>query len=986
MRRMNIKNHNTNREKTVMRKQLRIAVFIAVLVGIVLMVFQYFRFVSKTIYEESVSHLTEVFHQSDNMLRELTDKNLTYLHMWGENLQDISNEDEIRDYIKKAQKDAGFMEFFFLSADGNYKMPTGETGYLGLQEDIGEDIRQGNDVIANAALPGKSQLLVFATPEAHGIYQGFEYDAIAIAYENSDIVEVLDISAFNGNAQSLIVHPNGRVVIDHSSESWGNVYNFFGLLREHSDMSEKEFNELLEKFKVGRTDAMLLNLDGGNYYLVYEKSNIQDWMFLGLVQADIVNASMNSLQRSTMLLVGVVVLCIAAFLISLIIQTNRTNLRRKDTEILYRDELFQKLSMNVDDVFLMLDAKTYQADYVSPNAEKLLGITAEQIRKDIRVLGKLHPAEHEDLEKNYLEEIQVHEQREGDFKYVHLKTGEKRWFHNIAMGSGIDGKKKYILVMSDRTADWKMNQALSEAVRAAETANKAKSTFLSNMSHDIRTPMNAIIGFTTLAVSNIDDKKRVQDYLGKILSSSNHLLSLINDILDMSRIESGKIHLEETEVSLSEVLHDLKTIISGQIHAKQLELYMDVMDVTNEDVYCDKTRLNQVLLNLLSNAVKFTPAGGTVSVRIRQCHGTQKGSELYEIRVKDNGIGMSQEFVQKIFSPFERERTSTVSRTQGTGLGMAITKNIVDMMGGTIEVQTEQDKGTEFIVRLPFRTQPEHQRTEKIAELEGLKALVVDDDFNTCDSVTKMLVRVGMRSEWTLSGREAVLRARQSMELGDAFHAYIIDWRLPDMNGIEVTRQIRSLGDDTPIIILTAYDWSDIEAEAKAAGVTAFCAKPLFMSDIRETLMTAIGQSQSEPEDSVLPAAGSDFRGRCILLVEDNELNREIAVEILNEYGFLVDTAKNGAEAVEKVKNSEPGNYDLVLMDVQMPVMNGYEATKQIRALDNPALAGITILAMTANAFDEDRKKALECGMDGFLSKPIVIEELISTLHDNLLG
>ena len=984
MRRMNIKNHNTNREKTVMRKQLRIAVFIAVLVGIVLMVFQYFRFVSKTIYEESVSHLTEVFHQSDNMLRELTDKNLTYLHMWGENLQDISNEDEIRDYIKKAQKDAGFMEFFFLSAEGNYKMATGETGYLGLQEDIGEDIRQGNDVIANAALPGKSQLLVFATPEAHGIYQGFEYDAIAIAYENSDIVEVLDISAFNGNAQSLIVHPNGRVVIDHSSESWGNVYNFFGLLREHSDMSEKELNELLEKFKAGRTDAMLLNLDGGNYYLVYEKSNIQDWMFLGLVQADIVNASMNSLQRSTMLLVGVVVLCIAAFLISLIIQTNRTNLRRKDTEILYRDELFQKLSMNVDDVFLMLDAKTYQADYVSPNAEKLLGITAEQIRKDIRVLGKLHPAEHEDPENNYLEEIQVHEQREEDFKYVHLKTGEKRWFHNIAMGSEVSGKKKYILVMSDRTSDWKMNQALSEAVRAAETANKAKSTFLSNMSHDIRTPMNAIIGFTTLAVSNIDDKKRVQDYLGKILSSSNHLLSLINDILDMSRIESGKIHLEETEVSLSEVLHDLKTIISGQIHAKQLELYMDAMDVTNEDVYCDKTRLNQVLLNLLSNAVKFTPAGGTVSVRIRQCHGTQKGSELYEIRVKDNGIGMSQEFVQKIFSPFERERTSTVSRTQGTGLGMAITKNIVDMMGGTIEVQTEQDKGTEFIVRLPFRTQPEHQRTEKIAELEGLKALVVDDDFNTCDSVTKMLVRVGMRSEWTLSGKEAVLRARQSMELGDAFHAYIIDWRLPDMNGIEVTRQIRSLGDDTPIIILTAYDWSDIEAEARAAGVTAFCAKPLFMSDIRETLMTAIGQSQSEPEDSVLPAAGSDFRGRCILLVEDNELNREIAVELLNEYGFLIDSAENGAEAVEKVKNSEPGNYDLVLMDVQMPVMNGYEATKQIRALDDPALAGITILAMTANAFDEDRKKALKCGMDGFLSKPIVIEELISTLQKNL--
>ena len=959
-------------------------VCIAVLVGIVLGVFRYFRFVSKTVYEESVSHLTEVFHQSDNMMRELTDKNLTYLHIWGENLQDILSEDEIRDYIKKAQEDTGFLEFFFLSADGDYKMATGETGYLGLQENIEEDIRQGNDVIANAAVPGKSQLLIFATPKAHGIYQGFEYDAIAIAYENSDIVDVLDISAFDGNAQSFMIHPDGRVVVDHSSEAWGNVYNFFGILREHSDMSEKEINALLEKFKAGRTDAMLLNLDGRNYYLVYEKSDIQDWMFLGLVQADIVNASMNRLQRSTIIFVSAIVFCIAALFISLIIQKNRTNLRRKDTEILYRDELFQKLSMNVDDVFLMLDAKTYQADYVSPNAEKLLGITVEQIRKDICILGKLHPEEQEDPEKNYMEKIQVHEQREWDFEYVHLKTGEKRWFHNIVMGSQVNGKRKYILVMSDRTSDWKMNQALSEAVHAAETANQAKSTFLSNMSHDIRTPMNAIIGFTTLAVSNIDDKKRVRDYLGKILSSSNHLLSLINDILDMSRIESGKIHLEETEVSLSDVLHDLKTIISGQIHAKQLELYMDAMDVTNEDVYCDKTRLNQVLLNLLSNAVKFTPAGGTVSVRIRQYPGTVKGSELYEIRVKDNGIGMSQEFVQKIFSPFERERTSTVSRIQGTGLGMAITKNIVNMMGGTIEVLTEQGKGTEFIVRLPFRIQSKHQRIEKIAELEGLRALVVDDDFNTCDSVTKMLVKVGMRSEWTLSGKEAVLRARQSMEMGDAFHAYIIDWRLPDMNGIEVTRQIRSLGDDTPIIILTAYDWSDIEVEARAAGVTAFCAKPMFMSDIRDTLMTAIGQKQAEAETAILPTAGSDFRGKCILLVEDNELNSEIAAEILNEYGFLVDTAENGAEAVEKVKNSKPGNYDLVLMDVQMPVMNGYEATKQIRALDNPALAGITILAMTANAFDEDKKKALECGMDGFLSKPIVIEELISILQKNL--
>ena len=304
------------------------------------------------------------------------------------------------------------------------------------------------------------------------------------------------------------------------------------------------------------------------------------------------------------------------------------------------------------------------------------------------------------------------------------------------------------------------------------------------------------------------------------------------------------------------------------------------------------------------------------------------------------------------------------------------------MMGGTITVKTEKDKGTEFIICLALRLQSERRSVERIKELEGLKALVVDDDFNTCDSVTKMLVQVGMRSEWTLFGKEAVLRAKQSMELNDPFHAYIIDWRLPDMNGIEITRQIRALGDDTPIIILTAYDWTDIETEARAAGVTAFCAKPMFMSDLRESLLSALGQQKSKTE-SVLPVAhnADELKGKNLLLVEDNELNREIAMEILGEYGFRIETAENGAAAVEKLVASKPGDYDLVLMDIQMPIMDGYEATRTIRKLADPALPEIPILAMTANAFDEDRKAALDCGMNGFLSKPIQIEELIQTLQ-----
>ena len=945
---------NYRKKKQFMKKRLGVfAAAIVLIIGVSMVGIQYTRFVSKTVYQESTSHLTEIFHQSNKALNELVNKNLTYLHMWSAYLQKASTEKEICDYINKVQEETGFSGFYFLSFDGNYKTITGETGYLGLQGNLDDKITQRNDIIMNAALPGKSQMLVFACPEVNGIYQGFEYDAIAVAYDNSDIVKVLDISAFQGNAGGYVVHSDGRVVIDHAPESWKTAYNFIAVLRDHSGLSEDEIMAFSEELKQGHTGAMLVNLEGRNYYLIYEKVNIQDWELLGIVPADIVNASMNELQFSTLIIVGALLFSIAAFIIVMILRKNRLNIKSKNTQILYRDEMFKKLSMNVDDVFLMVDAKTARVDYVSPNVEKLLGITVKPIK-----------------------------QREWDFEYVHKKTGEQRWFHIIAMGSEIEKKQKCIIVMSDRTADRKMNQALSDAVSAAETANRAKSTFLSNMSHDIRTPMNAIIGFTTLAVSNIENQEKVRDYLGKILASSNHLLSLINDILDMSRIESGKIHLEETKVNLSDLLHDLKTIISGQIHAKQLELYMDAMDVTDEDIYCDKTRLNQVLLNLLSNAIKFTPAGGTVSVRLRQFPSTQKDCAQYEIRVKDNGIGMSQEFAQKIFDPFERERTSTVSKIQGTGLGMAISKNIVNMMGGTIEIKTQKNKGTEFIIRLMFRIQSEKHRVEKITELEGLKALVVDDDFNTCDSVTKMLVKVGMRSEWTLSGKEAVLRAKQSIELGDAFHAYIIDWRLPDMNGIEVTRQIRSLGDDTPIIILTAYDWSEIEVEAKAAGVTAFCAKPMFMSDLRETLMTALGQKKEQNNDDVLPEADFNFKNKHILLVEDNELNSEIATEILTEYGFIVDTAENGAEALEKVSTSKPGTYDLVLMDVQMPVMNGYEATKCIRKLKDPALANISILAMTANAFDEDRKKALESGMDGFLSKPIVIKELVQALKN----
>ena len=977
---MDVKNHNTNRKKRVVRKRWNAAVLIALFVGILLTVFQYLGFVSKTVYEESVSHLTEIFHQSDNMLSELTNKNLTYLHIWGEYLQNTSDESEIREYIEKAQEDAGFLDFYFLSANGNYKMATGETGYLGLQENIEDEIRQGNDVITNATVPGKSQLLVFATPRPHGSYQGFEYDAIAIAYENSDIVNVLNISAFNGNAQSYVVHPDGRVVVDHSSEAWGEVYNFFGILREHSNMSEKEILKLSEEFKEGHTDAMLINLDGEDYYLVYEKSKPQDWIFLGLVQADIVNASMNVLQRSTVLLVSAVAVCIAGLFIGIILRKNRVNLKRKDTEILYRDELFQKLSMNVDDVFLMLDAKTYQADYVSPNVEKLLGITVEQIRKDICVLGKLHPGDVEDPEKKYLEEIQVHEQQEWDLEYVHQKTGEHRWFHNVAMGSEVNGKKKYILVMSDRTSDRKMNQALSEAVHAAETANRAKSIFLSNMSHDIRTPMNAIVGLTAIAGANVESQDRVIECLGKITESSRHLLGLINEVLDMARIESGKMTLAQEDFNLSELVDNLITLTKPVLDEHKHNFDIHINHIEHEAVCGDSLRIQQVFVNLMSNAIKYTPDGGNITFSIEEKPNGFSELGCYEFTIEDNGIGMSPEFQKIMFDPFSRADDHRTTRVQGTGLGMAISRNIVNLMNGTIKVDSTLHKGTKITVTIYLELQEKEKEQDK--NLMNLPVLVVDDDKTCCESTVATLKEIGIMGEWVLSGREAVERCYARHELKDDYFAVILDWKMPDMDGIETARQIRKrIGKEITIIVLTSYEFSEIEEEAKAAGVDAFIAKPLFRSRLTATLRQfTSGRKEKTARNYLEELSESDYTGKRILLVEDNELNREIGVEILQMTGAEVETAENGKIAVEKVEASPEGLYDLIFMDIQMPVMNGYEATAAIRSL--PGEKGkLPIVAMTANAFAEDVQLAKNTGMNGHIAKPLDMNKLNDVLE-----
>ena len=544
-----------------------------------------------------------------------------------------------------------------------------------------------------------------------------------------------------------------------------------------------------------------------------------------------------------------------------------------------------------------------------------------------------------------------------------------------------------ILIFRNRSQRNTMNfeikhrDELEEALALAEQANRAKTTFLNNMSHDIRTPMNAIIGFTSLAKTHIDNKARVADYLDKITQSSNHLLSLINDVLDMSRIESGKVSIEEKEENLADILHSIKNIVQADINAKRMDFIIDTVDVTDENIYCDKLRINQILINLLSNSIKFTEPGGTISVRITQKPIAKEGYGMYECRVKDTGIGISKEFLKEIFEPFARERNSTVSGIQGTGLGMAITKNIVDMMGGTIEVESEVGKGTEFIVTLELKLQEKHRKIEEIEHLKGVHALVIDDDMNSCQSISHMLRQLGLKSEWTMYGKEAVVRAKEAEQNKERYQIYMIDWLMPDMNGIETTRRIRKIvGKEPKIIMLSAYDWGEIETEAREAGVTEFVSKPLFPSDVRRVLLKVSGEEPKEQPKEEKP----DFSGKRILLVEDNMMNREIATEYLQDFGFLVENAENGKEACDVLEKSKPGYFDLVLMDIQMPIMNGYEATKRIRQFENKKIANIPILAMTANAFEEDKQAAKEAGMNGHLAKPIDVAKLIEALKEIL--
>ena len=838
------------KNETTMRPTIKIrilAVIAALLLGIGILrcFFVFTDFMAHTIYEESTAHLTEIHHQANQTLYNKVSFNWGVMRMWTPYLERAQSDADVSAFLAQAKEEYHFTDFFFVSRDGSYITLDGEQGYLDLGRALSQLILDQQPIVANSVVPDKPEIMVFAVPTAKGSYQGFGYEAIAITYNNKDLVDSLKISAFEGRGSTFAVLPDGRVVLDSSSADMSGVHNILAMLKNSASFTEEQIDALQKAFAAGKSGNLEFSINGTGYYMVYGSASFQNWTILGIVPKSVVNANMNRLQYTTMAMMSGIVGMLAVTALLLVVQSNRHKLRKKDQQLLAREELFSSLSHNVDDVFLMIDTETSKVEYVSPNVQRILGISPEAVQEDFHVLcaagGYNCRSRLDDLMQ-----MERGTQQEWNREFIHQETGESRYIHVTGFINDVQGAKKCIVDLSDRTGEHQTTLAVKAALEIAEKASKAKTDFLSNMSHDIRTPMNAIIGITTLMKNELHEPEKLAEHLGKLETSGQLLLGIINDILDMSRIESGKTTLNVEKMNLPRQISQLDSVIRQQAGQRRQTLTVET-HVKHENVLGDPNRLKQVLMNILSNAVKYTPNGGHVRLEIDELTHTEHYTK-YRFVVQDNGIGMSEEFQKTLFEPFAREEKSGTNKVQGTGLGMAITKSIVDLMGGTIHVESTTGKGTRFEVVLEF----------------------------------------------------------------------------------------------------------PIDAEADT---------------VQET------QVPPEEEETASPLSGMKF-----LCAEDNAINAEILEMLLEANGASCTICANGQEIVDAFASVKPGDYDMILMDVQMPVMDGLEATRRIRSSENPLGKTIPILAMTANAFLEDMQKSREAGMDEHLSKPVDISALEQTV------
>lgn len=960
-----------------------IVLIAAILIGIF-----YFNFISQKIYKDSTDHLGEIYGQVNRSFGAFVERNWGLLRGWGNYFKTTKNIDKetVSDFIESEKDYWGFSEFYFISEDKTCMTLNGNEVNMNLNGALDDLMQKREPIMAGETLSDGQEITVFALPVHHGKYKDLSFDAIAISYTNKDMANSLNVNAFSEQAKCFVIHNDGSVLL--STQEGGNVFgNYLVYLKAASDLDEESLTRLKDDWISGNSGLLQCEIGGVSHCILYQPIGYQDYFLLSSVPQSAVSAGFLSAQKTTMNVFIVIFLLVGAAVIALIVLRSRKQSRKSRIELQYREQMFDVLSNSVDDIFIMLDSTKHSVDYISPNLERLLGIKVKDALENIRVMEKCAINFNVVIPAKELESIPLNENRYWECEYMHQTTGERRWYRMTIYHMSIQDVKKYIVVMSDRTLEQQMNQKLQEALTAAKSANDAKSNFLSNMSHDIRTPMNAIVGFSVLLEKDADNSDKVREYTRKIMASSHHLLSLINDVLDMSKIESGKTSLNVDRFSLPELLEELNIILMPQAKAKKQSFKIHVQGVPPEQMLGDKLRLNQILINLLSNAIKYTPNDGQIEFLVSEIPQSVQHNQYVKLRftVRDNGIGMSEEFQKQVFAPFSREVSSLTNKVQGTGLGMAITKNLVDLMGGIINVESRLGEGTTFTVELSFAL-PEKEEEDLWFRQKVTRMLVADDDENICLNIKEMMRDTGVDVSYVTRGSDAVEAAVRAHQTGEEFNVILLDWKMPELNGVETARMIREqVGTDVPILVLTSYDWSEIETEARQAGINAFMPKPFFVSTLWQTVKPLF-TDQTEHKESSDEVKENVMEGKLFLVAEDNELNAEILTEMLAMEGAKCEVAVNGLETAEKFEKSEPGHYDIILMDVQMPVMNGYDATRRIRSSSHPEAKTIPIVAMTANTFAEDVRNALDAGMNEHLAKPIdmdTMRELISRLIGN---
>jgi len=669
-------------------------------------------------------------------------------------------------------------------------------------------------------------------------------------------------------------------------------------------------------------------------------------------------------------------------------QRDEAKWAQKDQEVKYQELLFEIFSTfladNIDDIYMMFDESGTKSEFISANIERVLGVSRKAVMENPKNLGHAKYTAGTPLSVEELAAMEPGMSVESmETERVNVKTGEHKFFRESVYCVSLQGKKKIIVYIADRTRDWKTQNTLTEALEMAQVANKAKSTFLSNVSHDIRTPMNAIMGFVTLLREEAGNPDRVLEYTQKISAASQHLLGLINDVLDMNKIESGSAVLNISELNLAEVIDELNTIIRPQAKAKDQSFEIFTSSLTQEHLLGDKLRINQILINILSNAVKYTQTGGRIEMRVMELPQADKNYSRIQFAISDNGQGMSEEYQKVIFDPFTREQNTALNKIQGTGLGMAITKSLVDLMGGKISVESKTGEGSTFTVELELRIQ-EREDDPAFWEKHSISRMIVaDDDEDVCLDVVRKMNGSGITTDYATNGARAVDMIRNARKAGKPYDLILLDWKMPDLDGLETARLIRkNYPYKIPILLFTAYDWEEIEKEALEVGIEHFLPKPFFMCNFKDAIQRI--RATGKPAAKEADAGKRMLNGKRIMVVDDIEVNRMILVKILGTLGATCVTAEDGKEAVDKFEASKPGEYDIILMDVQMPVMNGYDATRAIRSGKHPSAQSVAIIAMTANAFVDDIRNALESGMDAHIPKPIILDQLKSTIQEVL--